>query len=101
MDKYTTAAVRHLWTAHGIAYKPIIAIVAAMAEDEELSFENALQWWAEWKAQGESYAWPATRWKSEIAYRLLKVNAKCSGGIGLWMDARAREVREIANRVCS
>ena len=101
MDKYAAAAVRHLWTAHSIAYKPIIAIVAVMAEDEKLSFETALQWWTEWKAQGEAYAWPSTRWKSEIAYRLLKVNAKCSGGIGPWMDARAREVREIANRIHS
>ena len=95
------AAIRHLWEAHGLTYRPIVAITAVMAMDEKRSFESAVRWWAEYEAEGKPYAWPASRWRSEICYRLLKVGEEAPGGLPHWFEARAKEVREIANRVCS
>ena len=96
------AAVLHLWKAHGITYRPIVQIIAEMALDRSLRYAEALEEWVTAKALETPYGcWPATRWNSEIGYRLLKANAKCGGGIGPWMEARAKEVRDIANRVHS
>ena len=54
-------AIRYLWTAYGLTYRPIVAIVAVMAEDEKRIFEDALEWWAQYEAEGKPYAWPASR----------------------------------------
>jgi hypothetical protein len=94
-------AIRYLWTAYGLTYRPIVAIVAVMAQDEKRSFEDALEWWAQYEAEGKPYAWPASRWRSEICYRLLKVGQEAPGGLAAWFEARAKEVRDIANRVHS
>jgi hypothetical protein len=95
-------ALMHLWKNHGITYRPIVEIVAEMALDRSLRYEDALEDWTTAKALETPYGcWPATRWHSEIGYRLLKVDAKCGGGIGPWMEARAKEVREIANGIYS
>lgn len=93
------AAILHLWEAYGLTFRPIVAIVAVMAMDEKRSFEDTLQWWAEWEAQGKSYVWPAARWRSEICYRLLKAGQEAPGGLGAWFEARAKEVRDIANGI--
>ena len=98
-DKYIDTAIRHLWMSYGLTYRPIVAIVAVMAADEKRSLEAALEWWAEWEAEGKPYAWPAARWRSEICYRLLKVGQEAPGGLSGWFEARAKEVREIADRV--
>ena len=49
-------AIRYLWTAYGLTYRPIVAIVAVMAQDEKRSFEDALEWWAQYEAEGKPYA---------------------------------------------
>lgn len=103
MDEATviTTAIRHLRDSYGISYRPIVAIVSAMALNEKRSFELGLNLWAEWKAEGKPHAWPASRWRSEICYRLLKVGQTAPGGLEAWFEDRAKEVREIANRVYS
>ena len=100
-DRVIDAAIHHLWIAYRLNYRPIVAIVAVMAMDEKRSFESALRWWAEYEAEGKPYAWPASRWRGEICYRLLKAGQEAPGGLSGWFEARAKEVREIANRVCS
>jgi hypothetical protein len=97
MADYIDIAIRYLWAAFGLTYRPIVAIVAVMAEDEKRSFEEALEWWAQYEAEGKPYAWPASRWRSEICYRLLKVGQEAPGGLAAWMQARTEEVRRIAN----
>lgn len=101
MEKYIECAIRYLWMSYGMTYRPIIAILAVMAADEKRSFESALQWWALWEAEGKPFAWPASRWRSEICYRLLKAGQEAPGGLAAWFEARAKEVRDIANRICS
>lgn len=96
-DRCIAEAYRHLWVSYKLTYRPIVAIVAAMAMDEKRSFEAALEAWAEWEADGKPYAWPASRWRSEICYRLLKVGQEAPGGLAAWFEARAKEVRQIAN----
>lgn len=100
-DKYIECAIRYLWMSYGMTYRPINAILAVMAADEKRSFESALEWWALWEAEGKPFAWPASRWRSEICYRLLKAGQEAPGGLAAWFEARAKEVRDIANRVCS
>lgn len=94
------AAVLHLWQAHGITYRPIVQIVAEMALDRSLRYAEALEDWAQAKAlETPCGCWPSSRWHSEICYRLLKVDARVEGGAAAWMEARAKEVRAIADRV--
>lgn len=100
-DKYIECAIRYLWMSYGMTYRPIYAILAVMAADERRSFESALEWWARWEAEGKPFAWPASRWRSEICYRLLKAGQEAPGGLAAWFEARAKEVRDIANRICS
>lgn len=100
-DKCIDVSIRYLWMAYGLTYRPIVAIVAVMAQNEKRSFEDTLKWWAQYEADGKPYAWPASRWRSEICYRLLKVGQEPPGGLAAWFEARAKEVRDIANRVHS
>lgn len=100
-NRYINTAIRYLWMSYGLTYRPIVAITAVMAMDEKQSFESALEMWAEWEAEGKPYAWPASRWRSEICYRLLKVGQDAPGGLAPWFEARAKEVRDIANGICS
>lgn len=100
-DRIAEAAIRLLWKEYHITYRPIVSIVAVMAMDEARSLEDALQWWADFEAIGKSFTWPASRWRSNICYRLLKVGQDAPGGLELWFKARAKEVRDIANRVHS
>lgn len=94
------AAVLHLWQAHGITYRPIVQIVAEMALDRSLRYAEALEDWAKAKAlETPCGCWPSSRWHSEICYRLLKVDARVEGGAAAWMEARAKEVRAIADGV--
>ena len=94
------AARRHLWRAFGITYKPIVEVVAEMALDRSLRYWEALEEWATVKAlETPCGCWPATRWHSEICYRLLKVDAKVDGGAAAWIEARAKEVRAIADGI--
>lgn len=98
-DRIVETAIRHLWKDYRITYRPIISIVAVMAMDEARRLDDALQWWADFEAVGKPFAWPATRWRSNICYRLLKVGQEAPGGLEQWFKDRAREVREIADGV--
>jgi hypothetical protein len=100
-DNFINSGILWLWQEYGITYRPIVAIVVVMAMNENLSLADALKWWAEWEAKDKSFAWPASRWRSEICYRLLKVGQEPPGGLAAWFEARAKEVRDIANRVYS
>lgn len=95
------AAIMHLWQRYKITYMPIVAIVATMAQDEIRGFEETLEDWAASNpCLGEiAYHWPASRWRSEICYRLLKAGEDAPGGVEEWFKARAKEVREIADGV--
>lgn len=93
------AAVQHLWEAHRITYRPIVMVVFAMALYEGKSYEEALEDWADYEQVDEGHHWPASRWHSEICYRLLKAGAEAAGGVPDWMQQRAKEVRELADRV--
>lgn len=94
------AATLHLWQRYRVTYRPIVQIVAEMALDRSLRYAEALEDWATAKALETPYGcWPSTRWHSEICYRLLKAGDECPGGAAAWMEARAKEVREIADRV--
>lgn len=98
------AAVQHLWQAHRITYRPIVMVVFGMALDERRTYEQVLQDWADYEQMGENHhRWPASRWHSEICYRLLKAEAEIPGGvlggIPAWMQQRAKEVRELADRI--
>lgn len=95
------AAGMHLWQQHGISYVPIVEIVTEMALDRSLHYQEALEDWTKAKAEAEAFSWTSTRWHSEICYRLLKVDARIEGGAAAWMEARAKEVREIADGVRS
>lgn len=97
------AAIRHLWQRHRITYKPIVTIVFDMALDSSRSYEAALEDWAatqcgppEQPIAGKRYSWPASRWHSEICYRLLKAGEECPGGVAAWFKAEAKEVRQLA-----
>lgn len=92
-----SAAIMHLWQEYGITYEPIVEIVTELALDRSLRYREALEDWAEAKAEEDAFAWPASRWHSEICYRLLKVEAKVEGGAAAWIEARAKEVRAIAD----
>lgn len=93
------AAVMHLWQKHGITYVPIVEIITEMALDRSLRYQEALEDWATAKAEEDFFPWPSSRWHSEICYRLLKVDARVEGGAAAWMEARAKEVRAIADGV--
>lgn len=100
-DNFINSGIVWLWQEFGITYRPIVAITVVMAMDENLSFAKALRWWAEWEAKDKCFAWPATRWRSEICFRLLVKRIDVAGGLERWFEARAKEVREYANGVCS
>lgn len=91
------ASVRHLWEAHRITYRPIVMVVHAMALDEGRTYEQVLQDWAAYEKVGGSY-WPASRWHSEICYRLLKAGVELDD-VKDWMQQQAKEVRELANGI--
>lgn len=94
-----TAVKIHLWQEYRITYRPIIEIVAEMAMDMVLGYEDALNEWATAEALETPYAcWPASRWHSEICYRLLKAGCEVTGGVAAWMKARAEEVRRLADQ---
>lgn len=98
-DRIAVPAARlHLWAVFRITYRPIVAIVAAMATDEDLGFEEALEAWAGSCSEAEGSGWAAARWRSEIAYRILKGEGEIPGSLGAWFDARAREVRLLAGK---
>ena len=92
------AAVRHLWQSHRITYRPIVMVVFAMALDERRSYEHVLQEWAEYE-QIEGGYWPASRWHSEICYRLLKAGVDAKGDAAAWMQQQAKEVRQLADGI--
>lgn len=95
------AAIMHLWQKFRITYRPIVAIVADMAADG-VSFEEALEAWAEGEAIESVYGcWPASRWRSEICYRILKGDGEVPGSLEAWFEARVEEVRAIADGVRS
>jgi len=96
------ATIRHLLQRHRITYKPIVTIVYDMALDSSRSYEAALKDWAatqcgppEQPIAGKRYSWPASRWHSEICYRLLKAGEECPGGVAAWFEAEAKEVRQL------
>ena len=94
-----SAAILHLWQVYGITYEPIVEIVTELALDRSLRYLEALEDWAKAKAERDAFAWPSTRWHSEICYRLLKVEANVEGGAAAWIEARAKEVRAIADGI--
>ncbi len=100
-DRIVETAIRLLWKKYHITYRPIVSIVAVMAMDETRSLDDALQWWTDFEAIGKAFSWPASRWRSNICYRLLKVGQDAPGGLEPWFKARAKEVREIADGVCA
>ena len=92
--------IRHLWKVHGITYHPIIQIVCEMALDRSLGYDEALEEWAATELDGANFGcWPASRWHSEICYRLLKTGREITGSVADWMEERAKEVRAIADGV--
>lgn len=92
------AAVQHLWQAHRITYRPIVMVVFGMALDERRTYEQVLQDWADYEQVDEGHHWPACRWHSEICYRLLKAGVDTDSAAA-WMQQRAKEVRELADRI--
>lgn len=92
------AAVQHLWQAHRITYRPIVMVVFGMALDERRTYDQVLQDWADYEQVDEGHHWPASRWHSEICYRLLKAGADTDSAAA-WMQQRAKEVRELADRI--
>lgn len=94
------ASVRHLWEAHRITYRPIVMVVFGMALDERRTYRQVLQDWADYEEVKEGLHWSATRWHSEICYRLLKAGVEPER-VSDWMKQQAKEVRELADRVSS
>lgn len=93
------AAVRHLWQEHGITYRPIVMVVFGMACAPDTTYWEVLEIWAQYVAECDGFpAWPASRWHSEICYKLLKAGY-AGPSAEAWMKDRAREVREIANGI--
>lgn len=92
------AVVRHLWEKYRITYRPIVMVVHAMALDEKRTYRQVLQDWAEYEEVQEGHHWPASRWHSEICYRLLKAGAD-TDSVPDWMQRAAEEVRELADRI--
>lgn len=92
------AAVQHLWQAHRITYRPIVMVVHAMALDERRTYRQVLQDWAEYEEVKEGHHWSASRWHSEICYRLLRAGAEPER-VSDWMKQQAKEVRELADRI--
>ena len=96
--RMSRAAVRHLWEKSKITYRPIVMVVFAMALDDRRTYEQVLQDWADYEQIDEGHRWPASRWNSEICYRLLKAGVDTKN-VAAWMRQQAREVRELANRI--
>ena len=97
-ERLTIAAARlHLWAAFRITYPAIVSIVAAMATDDTMDFGEALAAWAGSWSEADGSGWSAARWRSEICYRLLKAGQEAPGGLAAWFEARAKEVRQLAN----
>lgn len=93
------AAVRHLWEAYRITYRPIVMVVFAMALYEGKSYEEALEDWADYEQVEEGHHWPASRWHSEICYRLLATEEEAETCVHVWLTRWAKEVRELADRI--
>ena len=97
--KCATAAIRHLWQKYGIAYRPIVMVVFAMACSPGAAYWDILETLAEYALDGCSLPpWPAARWHSEICYRVLKTGDSCASAEE-WLRDRAKEVRDIADGI--
>lgn len=90
-------AVRHLWQEHHITYRPIVMVVFGMALDLNRSYDQVLQDWADYEDVYGS-KWSASRWHSEICYWLLQAGVE-TDSVKDWMQERAKEVRQLADRV--
>lgn len=92
------AAARYLWEKHQISHRPIIMVVFAMALDEKRTYRQVLKEWAAYEEVKEGHHWTATRWHSEICYRLLKAGAEPER-VSDWMRQAAEEVRKLADGI--
>ena len=88
------AAVRHLREVHGITYGPIVMVAFAMACAPDVTYSDVLECLAQYVG-----GFDAQRWHTEICYHLLKSGTDLSSGTEQWFVDRAKEVRDIANRI--
>lgn len=93
------AAVRYLWEAKRVWYKPIVMIVFEMALHKEKTYEEALQDWAEYEHDEEGHHWTASRWHGEICRHLLATEEEAETCVHVWLTKWAEEVREYADRI--
>ena len=95
--------IRYLYEDHNITYRPVVIIIATMAMIDDLEYWDALD---EWSRKGykimdqPSLDWMTkTQWHAEFCYRVLKSGAVVEAGVDKWFEDRAKEVRELANRI--
>jgi hypothetical protein len=97
------ATIRHLYANHNITYRPIVIVVATMAWDPDLKYWDALDEWSRrgYKIMNQpTLDWMGkTQWHAEFCYRVLKSGAVVEAGVDKWFEDRAKEVRELANRI--
>lgn len=93
------AAVRYLWEAKRVCYRPIVMIVFELALYPEKTYDEALRDWADYEQDENGHHWTASRWHGEICRHLLATEEEAETCVHVWLTKWAKEVREYADGV--